>query len=100
MNNYSKVMQEHGKSFFWASWFLDKNTANKLFTVYALCRRLDDLVDTSNENSEAKEEIARVISLTNNNQYKETFEEFTAVLVQPHHGNIPETLPGPRAGML
>ena len=57
MNNYSKVMQEHGKSFFWASWFLDKNTANKLFTVYALCRRLDDLVDTSNENSEAKEEI-------------------------------------------
>jgi phytoene synthase len=72
-------MQEHGKSFFWASWFLDKNTANKLFTVYALCRRLDDLVDTSNENSEAKEEIARVISLTNNNQYKETFEEFKSI---------------------
>jgi phytoene synthase len=72
-------MQEHGKSFFWASWFLDKNTANKLFTVYALCRRLDDLVDTSNKNSEAKEEIARVISLTNNNQYKETFEEFKSI---------------------
>ena len=79
MNNYSKVMQEHGKSFFWASWFLDKNTANKLFTVYALCRRLDDLVDTSNKKSEAKEEIARVISLTNNNQYKETFEEFKSI---------------------
>jgi phytoene synthase len=72
-------MQEHGKSFFWASWFLDKNTANKLFTVYALCRRLDDLVDTSNKKSEAKEEIARVISLTNNNQYKETFEEFKSI---------------------
>ena len=50
MNNYAKVMQEHGKTFFWASWFLDKNTANKLFAVYALCRRLDDLVDTSNRN--------------------------------------------------
>ena len=59
MNNHSKVMQEHGKSFFWASWFLDKNTANKLFAVYAFCRRLDDLVDTSNRNSEAKEEIAK-----------------------------------------
>ena len=47
MNNYSKVMQKHGKSFFWASWFLDKDTANKLFAVYAMCRRLDDLVDTS-----------------------------------------------------
>jgi len=79
MNNYSKVMQEHGKSFFWASWFLDKNTANKLFAVYALCRRLDDLVDTSNENTEAKEEIARIISLTNNNKYKETFEEFKSI---------------------
>ena len=96
MNNYSKVMQEHGKSFFWASWFLDKNTANKLFTVYALCRRLDDLVDTSNENSEAKEEIARVISLTNNNQYKETFEEFKRIdsKLHPRQDIITEFLKG------
>jgi phytoene synthase len=96
MNNYSKVMQEHGKSFFWASWFLDKNTANKLFTVYALCRRLDDLVDTSNENSEAKEEIARVISLTNNNQYKETFEEFKRIdsKLHPRQDIIIEFLKG------
>jgi phytoene synthase len=96
MNNYSKVMQKHGKSFFWASWFLDKNTANKLFTVYALCRRLDDLVDTSNENSEAKEEIARVISLTNNNQYKETFEEFKRIdsKLHPRQDIITEFLKG------
>jgi len=96
MNNYSKVMQKHGKSFFWASWFLDKNTANKLFTVYALCRRLDDLVDTSNENSEAKEEIARVISLTNNNQYKETFEEFKRIdsKLHPRQDIIIEFLKG------
>jgi phytoene synthase len=96
MNNYSKVMQKHGKSFFWASWFLDKNTANKLFTVYALCRRLDDLVDTSNENSEAKEEIARVISLTNNNQYKETFEEFKSIdsKLHPRQDIIIEFLKG------
>jgi len=89
-------MQEHGKSFFWASWFLDKNTANKLFTVYALCRRLDDLVDTSNENSEAKEEIARVISLTNNNQYKETFEEFKRIdsKLHPRQDIITEFLKG------
>ena len=96
MNNYSKVMQEHGKSFFWASWFLDKNTANKLFAVYALCRRLDDLVDTSNRNSEAKEEIAKVISLTNNNQYKETFEEFESIdsKLHPRQDIIIEFLKG------
>ena len=75
MNIYSKVMRKHGKSFFWASWFLDKNTANKLYAVYALCRRLDDLVDTSNKNSEAYEEIAKIISLSNNTQYNEIFEE-------------------------
>jgi len=75
---------------------LDKNTANKLFTVYALCRRLDDLVDTSNENSEAKEEIARVISLTNNNQYKETFEEFKSIdsKLHPRQDIIIEFLKG------
>ena len=89
-------MQEHGKSFFWASWFLDKNTANKLFAVYALCRRLDDLVDTSNRNSEAKEEIAKVISLTNNNQYKETFEEFESIdsKLHPRQDIIIEFLKG------
>ncbi len=79
MNNYSKVMRKHGKSFFWASWFLDKNTANKLYAVYALCRRLDDLVDTSNKNSEAYEEIAKIISLSNNTQYNEIFEEFKSI---------------------
>ena len=79
MSNHSKVMQRHGKSFFWASWFLDKNTANKLFAVYALCRRLDDLVDTSNKSSEAKKEITKIISHINNNQYKETFEEFKSI---------------------
>ena len=96
MNNHSKVMQEHGKSFFWASWFLDKNTANKLFAVYALCRRLDDLVDTSNRNAEAKEEIARVISLTNNNQYKETFEELKSLdsKLHPRQDIIIEFLKG------
>ena len=96
MNNHSKVMQEHGKSFFWASWFLDKNTANKLFAVYAFCRRLDDLVDTSNRNSEAKEEIAKVISLTNNSQYKETFEEFKSLdsKLHPRQDIIIEFLKG------
>ena len=96
MNNHSKVMQEHGKSFFWASWFLDKNTANKLFAVYAFCRRLDDLVDTSNRNSEAKEEIARVISLTKNSQYKQTFEEFKSLdsKLHPRQDIIIEFLKG------
>ncbi len=27
MSDYSNVIKNHGKSFFWASWFLDKETA-------------------------------------------------------------------------
>ena len=76
MSNYAKVMQKHGKTFFWASWFLDKPTANKLFAVYALCRRLDDLVDTSNRNTKAREELSKLISSASNNQRNKKFEEF------------------------
>jgi phytoene synthase len=45
MKNYSNVMRKHGKTFFWATWFLDREVAPLLFAVYAFCRRLDDLVD-------------------------------------------------------
>ena len=84
MSNYSNVMQKHGMTFFWASWFLDKPTANKLFAVYALCRRLDDLVDTSNQSSKAKEEISKIISLTKNNRPKVNFKEFKGIDLNLH----------------
>tara|TARA_B110000114_G_scaffold11180_1_gene11059 strand:- start:197 stop:475 length:279 start_codon:yes stop_codon:yes gene_type:complete len=45
MRNYSNIMQKHGKTFFWATWFLEKEVAYLLYAVYAFCRRLDDLVD-------------------------------------------------------
>ena len=76
MSNYANVMQKHGKTFFWASWFLDKPTANKLFAVYALCRRFDDLVDTSNKNTKTREELSKLISSASNNQRNNNFEEF------------------------
>lgn len=76
MSNYVNVMQKHGKTFFWASWFLDKPTANKLFAVYALCRRLDDLVDTSNRNTKTREELSKLISSASNNQRNKNLEEF------------------------
>jgi len=76
MSNYANVMQKHGKTFFWASWFLDKPTANKLFAVYALCRRFDDLVDTSNKNTKTREELSKLISSASNNQRNKNFEEF------------------------
>ena len=76
MSNYANVMQKHGKTFFWASWFLDKPTANKLFAVYALCRRFDDLVDTSNKNTKPREELSKLISSASNNQRNKNFEEF------------------------
>ena len=55
-----------------------------MFAVYALCRRLDDLVDTSNQSSKAKEEISKIISLTNNNRPKENFEEFKGIDLNLH----------------
>ena len=62
MNDYSHVIKNHGKSFFWASWFLDKATAKKLFAVYAFCRRCDDLVDEPKKNAKAKDELSKIIS--------------------------------------
>ena len=38
-------MKNHGKTFFWATAFLEKKTANNLYSVYAFCRRIDDLID-------------------------------------------------------
>ena len=54
------------------------------------------LLTHQTRNSEAKEEIARVISLTNNNQYKETFEEFKSIdsKLHPRQDIIIEFLKG------
>ena len=41
----SQSMRKHGKTFYWASRFLEKEIANRFYAVYQFCRNIDDLVD-------------------------------------------------------
>jgi len=41
----SNLLKIHAKSFYWASFFLSKNTLNKSSSLYNFCRTLDDIVD-------------------------------------------------------
>ena len=76
MSDYSNVIKNHGKSFFWASWFLDKETAKKLFAVYAFCRRYDDLIDKPKKDTRAKYELSKIISKNSKKKIKNIFIEF------------------------
>ena len=75
MKNYSNVMRKHGKTFFWASWFLDGELASLVFAVYAFCRRLDDLVD-NNANKKNLHNLIFLSDLMKKNKYYGAFEEF------------------------
>ena len=75
MKNYSKVMRKHGKTFFWATWFLEKNIASLLFAVYSFCRRLDDLVDKKGNKKDLHQAFFSPKDLSRN-EYYEAFDEF------------------------
>ena len=47
MNN--DLLKSHAKSFYWASFFLSKNTYSKCSTLYNFCRTLDNIADSSDE---------------------------------------------------
>ena len=46
MNN---LLKKHAKSFYWASFFLSKETFIKCSSLYNFCRTLDDIVDDYNK---------------------------------------------------
>jgi len=52
----SNLLKKHAKSFYWASFFLSRNTLDKCSSLYNFCRTLDDIVDENN-NLELKKEI-------------------------------------------
>ena len=52
----SNLLKKHAKSFYWASFFLSKDTLNKCSSLYNFCRTLDDIVDNNNK-LEVKKEI-------------------------------------------
>jgi phytoene synthase len=39
------LLKKHAKSFYWASFFLSRETFNKCSSLYNFCRTLDDIVD-------------------------------------------------------
>ena len=44
-----QVLARHGKSFYWASFFLSNEVLNKCSSLYNFCRTLDDIVDDDNK---------------------------------------------------
>ena len=50
------LIEKHAKSFYWASFFLSKDTFRKCSSLYNFCRTLDDIVD-DDKNLEKKEKI-------------------------------------------
>ncbi len=51
-------IQQHSKSFATAARLLDKQTAIQARQLYALCRAIDDLVDRSQDHSQAETQLA------------------------------------------
>ena len=45
----SNLLKKYAKSFYWASFFLSKETFNKCSSLYNFCRTLDDIVDDNNK---------------------------------------------------
>jgi len=45
----SNLLKKHAKSFYWASFFLSKQTFLKSSSLYNFCRTLDDIVDCSED---------------------------------------------------
>ena len=52
----STLLKKHAKSFYWASFFLSRNTLDKCSSLYNFCRTLDDIVD-DDDNLSVKKEI-------------------------------------------
>ena len=50
------LLKKHAKSFYWASFFLSRDTLKKCSSLYNFCRTLDDIAD-NNTNLQSKKEI-------------------------------------------
>ena len=57
MNN--NLLKKNAKSFYWASFFLSKETFNKCSSLYNFCRTLDDIVDNDIELKIKKENFLK-----------------------------------------
>ena len=51
----NNLLEKHAKSFYWASFFLSKETFKKCSSLYNFCRTLDDIVDDNKELEDKRE---------------------------------------------
>jgi phytoene synthase len=51
------LMRKHGKTFYWASFFLDKSYMQSIYSIYSFCRRVDDMVDEAKTPRIAKKRL-------------------------------------------
>ena len=61
-------LKKHGRSFYWASFFLPRKNKQIASELYSICRYFDDLADTSSENltEEIKTEYQKIVSSQSN----------------------------------
>ena len=71
------VIKKHGKTFFWASLFLDKKNANRIYAVYKFCREIDDLVD--DKEVQKHQQFKKVYRAWQADQYHYGFDTFKAM---------------------
>ena len=57
MNNIKRIVKKSGTSFFWSMRFLPFGKRNAMYTIYAFCRHIDDIVDGDKDVSEKLELI-------------------------------------------
>ena len=51
------LMRKHGKTFYWASFFLDKSKMQAIYSIYSFCRKVDDMVDEAKSPDIAKKRL-------------------------------------------
>ena len=50
-------MRKHGKTFYWASFFLDNAKMQAIYSIYSFCRKIDDMVDEAENLNIAKKKL-------------------------------------------
>jgi len=55
MSDSRQIIKQNGKSFYWASKFLSKDYIDPIYSIYEMCRKLDDIVDEQSKETAIKE---------------------------------------------
>ena len=85
-----KVLARHGKSFYWASFFLGSTLANRAARLYEFCRFVDDLADGDLPNrQETLKDIKASLTSNVDTNSASAIPELVSFLDLAQHNNIP-----------